>query len=330
MKLGLHSLSYRSAAGLWDYTPTANEPMTAVHFLRKAAELNLDGVFFCDVRHFESLEYGYMSALREKADALGMSVEVGMSGTNPEALQDLVRAAHVLGSPLVRVSVDRPRAPSAEAMQTVTAAAADEIKQVLPLCERYGISIAVENTPNLTTREVLQVVERGGSEWVRVCFDAGNPLVVLEDPLEAAALLSPHVVSAHVRDYQLAARMDGFTLLGCPLGEGVIDLVSLIDLLGARSPDVTLNVKTPVTKQHVPALEEGYLSHLPLAPAAALGRTLRLVRDHGLSQAPPLAIESGAGEDEVLAEEDDLVVRSVHWAQRTLGRPEAEDLDPDE
>ncbi len=28
--------------------------------------------------------------------------------------------------------------------------------------------------------------------------------------------------------------------------------------------------------------------------------------------------------------EDDLVVRSVHWAQRTLGRPEAEDLGPDE
>ena len=330
MRLGLHSYSYHLAAGLWDYAPAVNEPMTAVHFLRKAAELSLDGVYFCDPRHFESLEYASATTLREKAEALGLYLEVGMTGTNPEALQDLVRAAHVLGSPLVRVSLDRPRARSPEGMKAILTAAAGELLEAVPLCERYGLPLAVENTPNVTTQELLALLEMTGGDWVRVCFDTGNPLVTLEDPLASAEALAPFLASVHLKDYQLAAGSDGFTLIGCALGEGVVDLVSIIDLLSTRAPELRLNIETPVGKQHVPALEEEYLSHLPQATASALGRTLRLVRDRGLAHASQFARERGAEEEEVLAEEDDLVVRSVHWAQRALGRPEAEDLRPGE
>jgi len=330
MKLGLHSYSYRHAAGLWDYTPQVNEPMSAVHFLRKAAELYLDGVFFCDPRHFESLDYGYAATLRERATALGQYLEIGMNGTNPAEVQDLVRAAHVLGSLTVRVSLDRPRPRTQEAMRALLAAAAEELAQALPLCERYGIPLTIENTPNITSAEVLELIELTKSEWVRVCFDTGNPLVVLEDPLEAATSLAPLISTVHLKDYQVSARGDGLLLLGCALGEGVVDLVSVIDLISSRAPAVSLNIETPVAKQALPALEEEYLSHLPQASAAALGRLLRLVRDRGLARVPPTAREREASEEEVLAEEDDQVVRSVHWAQRTLVRPEAEDLQPGE
>ena len=209
-------------------------------------------------------------------------------------------------------------------------AAADELAQTLPVCERYRVPVALENTPNLTAGELLSLVGRMDSEWIRVCFDTGNPLVVLEDPLETATALASRVISVHLKDYQVAARPDGFTLIGCPLGEGVVDVARIVNLLGRRAPDVTLEVETPLVRQHVPALEETYLGHLPQATASALGRTLRLVRDRGLTQAPPLPTERGASEDEVLAEEDDQVVASVHWAQRMLGLPEAEDLAPDE
>ena len=118
--------------------------------------------------------------------------------------------------------------------------------------------------------------------------------------------------------------------MGCALGDGVVDLVGLLDVFATRAPALSMNVKTPVGKQPLPVLEEDYLSHLPQASARALGRLLRLVRDRGLAQAPPTAREREAPEDEVLAEEDDQVVRSVHWAQRTLGRPEAENMGPGE
>ncbi len=70
MKLGLATYSYHYAAGLWEYTPRENSPMSVEHYLRKAAELNLDGVHLSEPRHLESLEYGYISGLRQKADSL--------------------------------------------------------------------------------------------------------------------------------------------------------------------------------------------------------------------------------------------------------------------
>jgi hypothetical protein len=71
MKLGLHTYSYHYAAGLWDYTPRDNPAMAMEHYLQKAAELDLDGLFLADARHLDSLDYGYIAGLRDKAAALG-------------------------------------------------------------------------------------------------------------------------------------------------------------------------------------------------------------------------------------------------------------------
>ena len=52
------------------------------------------------------------------------------------------------------------------------------------------------------------------------------------------------------------------------------------------------------------------------------------MRDRGLASEPQLAAEQGAPEDEILAAEDELVLRSARWAQQALGRssPELSDL----
>jgi sugar phosphate isomerase/epimerase len=324
VKLGLDSYSYHYAAGLWEYTPRENAPMTALHFLRKAAELGLDGVHFCDPRHLDSLEYGYVTGLREKAEALGLYLELGTGGTNPDHLQNMVRAAHVVGSPLVRTFLGRPRPRTVEAMKEMLAAAAAEIAQVVPVCERYGVGLAVENHQDLTAAELRQLLELTGSEWVGVCFDTGNPLALLEDPLEALETLAPAVKVVHLKDYQMAATGDGFALVGCALGEGVVDLTRALEVLSAQAPKVSLNVETAVGKRLLPVLDEAYLQYLPQGTAWDLARTLRLVRDRGLAQVPRLPIEWGASEEQILAEEDELALRSVRWAQRALGRPEVE------
>ncbi|MBN1458429.1 MAG: hypothetical protein JXA57_02760, partial [Armatimonadetes bacterium] len=64
MQLGLNTFSYSLAAGLWEYTPRENPPMSLDHLLQKSAELGLDGLQLADARHLDSLEYGYVSELR--------------------------------------------------------------------------------------------------------------------------------------------------------------------------------------------------------------------------------------------------------------------------
>lgn len=321
MKLGLDTYSYRCATGLWDYTPRANPPMGLDHLLQKAAELELDGLQLADARHLDSLDYGYVSELRRKAEALGLYLELGTAGTNPDHLQNMVRAAHVLGSPLVRTFVGKPRPTAASGMEHILSSAAAEVSQALPVCERYGVAIAIENHQDLTTGELLRLVELVASPLVGVCFDTGNALALLEDPLESVRAFGRLVKTVHLKDYQVVARPDGFRLVCCALGEGVVDLPGIIDLLHSESPAANLNIETYLGKHPAPVLEEEYLRRLPGATALELGRTLRLVRDRGLTREPTLVTERSSPEEEVLAAEEDLVVRSVRWAKEALGRP---------
>lgn len=320
MKLGLDTYSYRYAAGLWDYTPHENAPMTVEHYLEKAAELGLDGLQLCDARHLDSLEYGYVSKLRERADALGLYLELGTGGTNPDHLQSMVRTAHVLGSPVVRTFVGKPRPTTVQGMSRLLAATAGEIAQVTPVCERYGIALALENHQDLRIDELLRVLELVDSESVGICFDTGNPLALLEDPLESAMAFGPLIKTVHLKDYQVAARADGFALIGCALGEGVVGVQDVLGVLRARAPEANLNIETYVGKHIFPVLEEEYLDRVPEASAGALGRTLRLVRGRGLRAEPRLPEEQGASEDELLTAEDELVLRSVAWAKQALSR----------
>ena len=254
MKLGLNTYSYRWAAGLWDYTPHGDAAMGLDHFLRKASEMGLDGLHLADPRHFESLEYGHVSEVRRKAEALGLYLEVGTAGTNPDHLETMVRTAHVLGSKVVCTFVGKPRPSSGGEMEQIIAGAAADIGQVLPLCERYGVGLAVEGNQDLTTDEVLTLLEEVDSRWVGVCLDTGNPLAVLEDPLESARAVAPLVKTVHLKDYQLAARPDGFSLLECALGEGVVDLRGIVDLVRSEAPQATLNIETSRGTHPMPVL----------------------------------------------------------------------------
>lgn len=329
MKLGLDTYSYRCATGLWDYTPRANPPMGLDHLLQKAAELDLDGLQLADARHLDSLEYGYISELKQKAQALGLYLELGTSGTNPDHLQNMIRAAHVVASPVVRTFLGKPRPTTASGLEHLLETTAEELKQVLPVCERYGIGLAIENHQDLTTRELLHLLELVESRWVGICFDTGNPLALLEDPLEAAQAFGALVKTVHLKDYEIVARPDGFSLLCCPLGEGVVDLPAIIAHLHQAAPEASLNIETYLGRHPIPALEEEYLRRLPEASALELGRALRLVRDRGLARDRSLVTEKESPEEEVLTAEEELVVRSVRWAREALGRPgpAAENLD---
>jgi sugar phosphate isomerase/epimerase len=299
------------------------------HLLQKAAELGLDGLRLCDPRHLETTEYGYVSELRRKAESLGLYLELGTGGTNPDHLQNMVRTAHVLGSAVVCTYVDRPRPASSTALDDLLSAVAADLAQVLPVCERYGVTLALESHPELRTDELLSLLELTDSQWVGVSFDTGNPLRLLDDPLESARELAPLIKSVRLTDYQVAARADGFALVGCELGAGVVDLRSILDLLQSDSPQTNLNIGVSARKHVCAALDEAYLRQVPEASAYELGRTLRVVRDGGLLQEPELPIERGLSEQELLVAEDDLVVRSVEWANEALGRRDSELADSD-
>jgi hypothetical protein len=128
---------------------------------------------------------------------------------NPEQLQDLVPPP-TCWALSVRI-VDR-LAQTSEAVEAMLEAAA-ATAETLPVCERYEIGAREHAEPGADSCSPWW---RAWAWWGSVLRHRG-PLVVLEDPAEAAAALAS-VRTVHLKDYRLAAH-DGFTLIGCPLGE---------------------------------------------------------------------------------------------------------------
>src|SRR5262249_24517921 len=224
MRLGLDTYSLR-----W-------QGWTAFQLLEYAAGLGLDNVQFSERGALDSLDHAYLEELKRRAQQLGLSVEVGMLsfdrfsscfrpqyGSGEQQLTDLVRAANVVGSPIVRcvlgAQVDRLGPVS---MQQHVDEFLRVLMQVAPVARDLGIKIAVENhgAVDFLARELRSFVETAGTDYVGVCLDTGNPTYGAEDPLFATEVLAPYVVATQVRDTRVWTVLEGAMGQWVPLGQG--------------------------------------------------------------------------------------------------------------
>jgi len=75
---------------------------------------------------------------------------------------------------------------------------------------------------------------------VGVCLDPLNSITKLVGVAETIDVLAPFTVSVHAKDAVVTRPRTGFYIAGCPLGEGLVDLPGMLDVVRAagRSPNV--------------------------------------------------------------------------------------------
>jgi sugar phosphate isomerase/epimerase len=103
------------------------------------------------------------------------------------------------------------------------------LEEAVEVAREHDVVLAIENHIDFTSREILQIVEGVGSEFLRVNFDTGNTLRLYEDPVEAARRLAPYTVATHTKDIVTLPKggspAERFTYWpSAPCGEGLIDL----------------------------------------------------------------------------------------------------------
>ncbi|HEY8742944.1 MAG TPA: sugar phosphate isomerase/epimerase, partial [Chloroflexota bacterium] len=206
-----------------------------------------------------SLEPAYLKRLKAHADTLSLTVEVGMGsfnrhamsfkanlGTGEQQLGDMIGAAVIMGSPVVRcfmgMEVDRTgtvpfEAQLEECVRTLRAAA--------PRARDAGIKFGVENHGgvDLLARELRTLIETVGTDVVGACLDTGNPAYGAEDPLLSAEILAPYTVTSHVRDTRIWADERGAQAQWAPLGQGNVDLPGILALLREQAPNVPVDLE---------------------------------------------------------------------------------------
>jgi sugar phosphate isomerase/epimerase len=332
MRLGVDSYSLRWQG--WD----------AFGLLEYAARLGLDNVHFSERRNFASLEPAYLRRLKQRADELGLAIEVGMGsfdrystsfrpehGSGEEQLGQMLRAAEIVRSPVVRCflgsQVDRQgnvpfRLHLEECVRTLRA--------VAPLARDLGIKVAVENHGgvDLHARELRWLIEEVGFDAVGACLDTGNPTYGGEDPLLTTEVLAPYVVTSHVRDSRVWAVADGAMTQWVPLGQGNCDLRRIVEILRQQAPNppVDLEIITGSHPKHLDYLNPAseFWRMYPDLPARDFARFLALARDgktEPLSQLIASADPSTLPPDQadpLRAQQRRHFEESVHYARSVL------------
>jgi len=317
VRVGLDSYSYRFAAGIWSYRPA--RPLTPKDYIDKAVEMGVAAVQFADVRHFANLEPAYLREIGAYARQRQIRLEFGTGGTAFERLREALKACEHLGCDLVRTFVGAKRWSDVPIRRQIEQAIAD-LKRAVPLAKDRGLRIVIENHQDLTSGELLQIIEGVGDPAVGVCLDTGNPLAVLEDPVEAAERLAPFTYTTHIKDYRVVRSAEGFRLVGCVLGQGDVDLVRVVEILRSASPvsGLCLNVESTLEDIPVRLLEPGFVEGFGEPKVADLRWLLRLLWREGEPVGP--AWNEAPDEERLLELEDRQVRQSVKYLMRLVGQ----------
>jgi sugar phosphate isomerase/epimerase len=206
---------------------------------------------------FDALDDGLCAEIRGRLDDAGVDRVLGWGhpeglwgGTKPEELEALKRhlpQVRKLGSSRMRIcaaSMNYAKADREELIGRVV----PMLREAAAAAAAAGVTLALENHIDFTSREVARILDEVGSDHLRVNFDTGNTIRLFEDPVEAAARLAPYTVSTHTKDIATRVRggapSENFTWWpSCPIGEGVIDMPGVVEALRGGGFDGCLSVE---------------------------------------------------------------------------------------
>src|SRR5450432_803639 len=190
-----------------------------------------------------------------------------------------------------------------------------------PVLRKHQMRLGIENHKGWRSGEQAAWLKRVSSEWVGVHFDFGNNVSLCEDPSETLANLLPFIFACHIKDMAVEPYEDGFLLSEVPLGDGFLDLKSMVAAIQKRDPktpfDLEMITRDPLK---IPVFTSKYWatfddSYSPL-PGRDLARVLDIVRKN--KPKSPLPRTTGMSAEAQLKLEDENVGKSIAWARQNL------------
>lgn len=222
MKLGLDSYSYHLAFGAHpDFLP--QKKMNLLQFIDRVTELKLDG-FQIDPMHLECKDDGYLNEILAYTKEKGLFLEYGAMGVDSTYLVKELQIAKKLESEILRTFIGFDRYNKKVNIQHEINQAIVNLGKVKHLAEALGIKIAIENHGDVSSDELIYIVEKIASPNIGICLDLGNSLMTFENPIAAAEKMATYAFTTHLKDYAIQMTNYGFKVYGVALGDGNIDI----------------------------------------------------------------------------------------------------------
>ncbi len=140
-----------------------------------------------------------------------------------------------------------------------------------PVLRTHGSRINLETHGDVTTFELVRLVEAVGEEVLGICLDTANVVLHGEHPLAAAGRAAPYTHITHCKDAIVFFVEHGLRRQTLPPGEGMIDWNALVTELTDHQPDLILNIEDHKWFFDAEIFEEHWIqSHPDLAPEELL------------------------------------------------------------
>lgn len=241
--------------------------------LDHAKSLGMEGVFFRTILDVSpKLDKSVIREVRQRADELGLYLEAGLGKVNPYSLPETPEVREIGdGDTLLgfrrmmeacaefdirelwistagikqqyrgRFTTDRFRTDVSWEEQLE--ATRRFMMRLKPIALDLGIHLNLETHEEITTFEILRLIESVGEDVVGIVFDTGNIHIRGEHPVYAAKRIAPYVRQTHLKDAYVELIEDGAYYQSRMLGEGLVDFTAVLNELNKYRPDLNLTIE---------------------------------------------------------------------------------------
>ncbi len=262
MKLGIDGLKLPEA--------TKRGPFGSLDLVK---DLGLEGIFFSSVLDMSpNLDPGILRDIKLKADELGLYLESGIGKINPYCTSESPELRAIGNGDIIagytrmieacaaidcrelwvspgnfkpaypgRLAVDRFRTDVTWEEQLL---ATQKVLQLLaPVARANGVHLNMETHDEITSFEILRLIDAVGDDCMGVVFDIANVLQRGEHPTMAAKRLAPFVRQTHVKDAYVARAPGGLDFQPRACGEGIVDFAAILPILEETNPRLNLSLE---------------------------------------------------------------------------------------
>jgi sugar phosphate isomerase/epimerase len=269
----------------------------------------LAGMYYKSPQYIsKTLDLGRLRAARQYADQLGLYLELGLGRVNPYntseapdvwllgggdyclAMEKLIAAAAEVGChELIGVTAgwkynhtgyfhfDRFRTDVSWEDQLL--ATQKFLKIMAPVLRHYGSRVNIETHEEISSFEIVRIIEAVGADVVGVALDTANILSRGEDPIAAAKRVAPYCHQTHAKDAILFFSNKGIVRQVKPCGKGVVNWREVLPIFYPYSPDLTLNLEDHKGYMDIDFFSEEWRSFHPDLNLAEMGELIRLARE---------------------------------------------------
>ncbi len=236
-------------------------------------QLGLEGIFFSTILDMSpSLDAGALRDIKAKADDLGLYIESGLGKINPycsaeapelraagdgdiiAGLTRMIEASAAIGCREMwvspgnfkpayrgRLAVDRFRTDVTWDEQLL--AMEKVLQKLAPAARANGVHMNIETHDEITSFEIIRLIEKVGEDCVGVVLDTVNVVQRGEHPVFAARRVAPYVRQTHIKDAYVGRAPGGFDFQPRACGGGVVDFATVLPILAKANPKLNLSLE---------------------------------------------------------------------------------------